>query len=318
MTDVARRQRESAGLIRAASRYLTLLSRAAGDAPHAAMLADRDAVVIDARCGDARLGDLDATTSVRALRSAARSMDGVTTVRVGRDGGEVVWHGVPIVAFDGAAAGTLCVVMRADDEAPNPRALLAASARGIGASLLAERLRARVDEVVLSDARGAETLERLRQDLMQSYTAGHLGLELAALRPEGARHTADLVRDTFEAIELFEHLSTTWLLLASSRADARRVSPGELVRDVFALLRVDAMTRGVELRLTAAEGPSVEVPVGDAARGLVARTESALRAAGPGGRVEVSSTPEGRVTWTILPDARPLASMGLDLRRASR
>ena len=157
-------------------------------------------------------------------------------------------------------------------------------------------------------------LEQLHQDLVQIHTVACIGVELSSLM-SSAEGEADALHESLDAYARFERLALTWLTLASAHETRDRVlAADELLRDIVELMRVEASMMRVVVSLDG-------VRVGASASAFEAlkvfkRTAAAMRVAGEGGRVEVALSPEGVVSWTIVPMTGPSAVVCATLKGA--
>lgn len=180
---------------------------------------------------------------------------------------------------------------------------------------LAEALRDRAARALADQTEDAVTLERLHQDLVQSYTAGSLGLELAARCPMDAERTSRVVRDASEALARFERLSRAWSLLSSPDAESQRAQRLDaLVGDLVDLYRTEASMLGVELRVGGAPTSCRVGRAACAARRIARSLEEAMRAAGAGGRVEIEVREGASVCGIVCPRHAPASTWSLGLQ----
>lgn len=142
-----------ADLIAAARPYMSALSRAAGDARHAAMLADRDVVLLDVIGDEATVHDPDFPCPGSRMSEPFAGSNGLgTPIAEGRyvelEGPEhfiegfhaFTCQGTPLRGADGELAGVLSTSVRSTSASERLREIMLCAAHGIEAELLRRRL----------------------------------------------------------------------------------------------------------------------------------------------------------------------------------
>jgi transcriptional regulator of acetoin/glycerol metabolism len=227
--------REKHDLIDAARPYMQALSAAAGHEKHAAMLGDERAIVLDVVADEATLHGPEGFPGPGSmLQEALSGANGIGTPLIENAYAELVgaehfiqgFHvytcqGIPIVGPGQQVVGVLSTSVRRPEASQRLREIMIVAAQGIGAELIVRQWESMLQRMVQHAQLSPETLEKLRQDLMQLYNAGRMHVELAALhlsrtsnhqRPEGGLRLLDAAA---RAIEKFREQSSLCLRLTS-------------------------------------------------------------------------------------------------------
>jgi transcriptional regulator of acetoin/glycerol metabolism len=230
---------EKDDLIQAARPYMQALSSAAGHEKHAAMLGDDRAIVLDVLADEATLHGPDGFPGPGSmLQEALSGANGIGTPLMENAYAELVraehfiqgFHvytcqGIPIVGPGQQVVGVLSTSVRRPEASQRLREIMLVAAQGIGAELIVRQWESMIQQMVQYALLSDEILEKLRQDLVQVYSAGRMHVELAALhlsrttqdpRPEGGLRLLDTAA---RAMESFREQSLLCLRLASQGTD---------------------------------------------------------------------------------------------------
>lgn len=306
---------ERAELVDAARPYMAALSRAAGQDRHAAMLGDERGVVLDIVGDEATVHGPEPFPGPGAL--LAEEVSGANGIGTPLAGGEYVelvgpehfiggFHvftcqGTPVRAPDGSVAGVISTSVRRVEASARLREILVCAAHGIEAELLRGRLEQDVRRVVADPSTRA--LERLRDDVMQSYASARIRLEAAARKvtQRGPGAALALIGEAQRAMDRFQRTAILWRELASAEVGRRRaVAVEELAADLIELLQTEARIRGVELRAGALEPVTATADARSLARLAFGAILDGLAGAGPGGSVLVETRPRAGVNPPLL------------------
>jgi transcriptional regulator of acetoin/glycerol metabolism len=289
-------------VLAAAEPYLHLLSRAAGEDRHAAMLGDASGVVLRT-LGDERTiyGPEPFPSAGALLDEGVAGANGIGTPLAEGDYVELVgpehfiegFHaftcqGIPVHGPSGERAGVVSVSVRRTAAAARLRRILVCSAKGIEAELLRGRVEEDVRRVVAAAGFDEALVETLRQDLVQSAAAGRLRAESAArgVARDRLSESARLLALAERSIEAFRRQAAAWFRLASSEpAPTSDVALHELVDTLAELGRTEASTRLVDLHVDAPTAVYATADVGAITRALFGGLLRSLERAGAGGRV---------------------------------
>ena len=290
--DLLSRERD---LLDAARPYMRALSRAAGEDPHAAMLGDRDGVVLDVVGPDGHAAVPGLPGPGTLLSEACAGANGIGTPLaegayvdlVGPEHFIEGFHaytcqGLPLRAGDGATVGVLGLAVLRIQTAQRIREVLICAANGIAAELVARRLRREASELCASGAASGPLLERLRQDIVQLQATARLKLEKAArLAPEqGPEEVTALLLASNQLAAEFARSSVRWRELASDEPGS--LLPVDLsarVGELRGLLATELAIRGIELALDAGEPILVIADPSELGRAVLRALLQALEAA---------------------------------------
>lgn len=267
-----------ARLIASARPYLRLLSRAANKEGRALVFADKDAVVLET-LGD---GKSPAARDHRYWAVPVRGLAGTT------------------IAYLSLSIGHSSPALRLGD-------LVRVAARGLHAQLVANQLREDLHLALAATARepAASLIERLHQDIVQSYTEARLEIEGAASAVLEER--GGLLSDADQAIWRFHGLAQAWrslLGLPSLESGRQAAVVSDTVCNAMALIEGEARVRGVRLRLSR-ESTNVAFfgRTQDLVRRVVSLVFRAMELAGAGGLVQLEATKT--LSCTAFPSAGP-------------
>lgn len=230
---------EKDDLIQAARPYMQALSSAAGHEKHAAMLGDERAIVLDVLADAATLHGPDGFPGPGSmLQEALSGANGIGTPLMENAYAELVgaehfiqgFHiytcqGIPIIGPGQQVVGVLSTSVRRPEASHRLREIMLVAAQGIGAELIVRQWESMLQQMVQHAQLSQGILEKLRQDLVQIYSAGRMHVELAALhlgrtnhdqRPEAGLRLLDAAA---RAMESFREQSLLCLRLASQGTD---------------------------------------------------------------------------------------------------
>jgi transcriptional regulator of acetoin/glycerol metabolism len=180
--------------------YLNLLSQAAGNERHAAMLGTAEAIVLDVVGDEQSVSGPERVPGPGALLSEATcGSNGIGTPLVEGRYVELVstehfihgfhpftCHGIPIETPDGARAGVLSVSVRQPETAERLHEILVCAAYGIATELLRHRVADLVQDVMA--AGDSAPFEALRAELVHLGAVPLRRARIAAGPAEGSFH----------------------------------------------------------------------------------------------------------------------------------
>lgn len=260
-------QRES-NLIEAARPYMQALSNAAGDERHAAMLGDRDAIVIDVLGDNESVHGAQRVPGPGALLSEQQAgsngigsplAEGGYIELVGPEHFIEGFHpftcqGLPLKGPNGETAGVLSTSVRRVEASHRIREILYCAARGIESELIRRQLATELRNL-LAEATDASLLDRLQQDIVQMQGAARLRLERAIRLARATRPTevSQQVEAANDLITRFQRQSQLWREIASPNAEAPAFHDLERhVREMSALLATEAAMHGLDIEIRCA------------------------------------------------------------------
>jgi len=319
--DTERLVARHAALMAAAGPYLRALSQAAGAYPHAAMLSDARAVVLDATGDEHTLhgpepvpgpGSLldEGTTGVNGLGTPLA--EGCYVEIVGPEhfieGFRVfTCQGIPLRDGAGQVVGALSTLVRRPEVSLRLRDMLLCAAHGIEAELLRASLEARLADLLADPDPTHPVLERLYLDLIQKHASARMRVELAS-EQLGLGHSlraADVLKLALRAIEDYRREAAFWRAVASPEQGGPSVPVdlAEVARDLASLLQGEAASHRSRLVLHDLE-PVTACADPDALRATLLRAFVSALQLGRGGAVLVDVRREpsrGLVSLTPLP-----------------
>lgn len=295
---------ERADVIEAARPYMAALSRAAGNDRHAAMLGDERGVVLDIVGDEETVHGPEPFPGPGALLAEEVSgANGIGTPLAAEEYVELVgpehfiggFHvftcqGTPLHAPDGSVAGIISTSVRKVEASARLREILICAAHGVEAELLRGRLEQDVSRLVTSPSTSA--LQRLRDDVIQSFTSARVRLDTAARRAaeRGVDATSALIEEAQRAIDRFRRQAALWRDLAASEVGTRRAIPLETLAGTLAeLLQTEARVRRIELRADFLEPVMAEADTRELSRRAFTALLEAIDNAGVGGTVHVET-----------------------------
>lgn len=254
-------------LIEAARPYMKALSKAAGDERHAAMLGDRNAIVIDVIGDEESVHGRESVPgpgSVLSERQAGSNGIGSPLQEngyielIGPEHFIEGFHpftcqGLPLTGPKGDTVGVLSTSVRRVDASRKIREILFCAARGIEAELHRRELSLELQKLTQGDM-DVRLLERLRQDMVQMHGAARLRLEKATWM---ARRGLDdevalLIGTATELIARFHRQSRLWTEIATAPGEPPELlNLRDSVQDMAALLVTESSVRGLEVVVNA-------------------------------------------------------------------
>lgn len=261
-------------LIETARPYMHALSQAAGNERHAAMLGDRNAIVLDVLGDEASVHGPERVPGPGSLLSEGfAGSNGIGSPLA--EGGYIelvgpehfiegfhpfTCQGLPLTGPSGETVGVLSTSVRRPEAGRRIREIIIGAGHGIEAELVRRRLESDLQRLISLNnerpLREAILLEGLWEDVVQLQGSARLWLE-RAVRHARSSHDEDaarLVGAVNSLIGRFQRQSELWRQIAGTEVsppaylDLRRQ-----VEDVAALLANEAGVRGIELELEAGE-----------------------------------------------------------------
>lgn len=217
-----------ARLLSATRPYLHLLSLAAGNERHAAMLGTAGAIILDVIGDEQSIRGpervpgpgsllLEATCGSNGIGTPlveGRYVELISTEHFIHGFHPFTCHGIPIETPDGERAGVLSVSVRQPETAERLHEILVCAAHGIAAELVRLRLSDEVQDVMTAGERAS--LEALRTALVSLGTVLP-GVSPREAEPAGSsfQETMRLLRLAGEAIRALEERERAWRELSS-------------------------------------------------------------------------------------------------------
>lgn len=293
--------------IAAARPYMMSLSHAAGVQHHAVMLGDQTGVVLDVVGDERSVRGPEAVPGPGALLAEeAAGANGIGTPLAEGEYSQLVGPEHFIGGFhpftcqgitvrdSGTVAGVLSTSVRRPQASSRLYDILVCAAHGIEAQLLCNRLEQKMDRALAARPGEEHLLEDLRQDIVQSYAAAKLRLQVAArvFESDQNAYALELLRAAREAITAFRSDAALWQDLASSDAGAAADVPlVDLVRQLLNLLATEMATQNVELVIGTMEPVTVHAARSVLLRQVLDLLLQGAQAAGAGGALLVHVRP---------------------------
>jgi sigma-54 dependent transcriptional regulator, acetoin dehydrogenase operon transcriptional activator AcoR len=254
-------------IIIAAKPYLRALSKAAGSAPHAAMLGDAQAIVLDVTGDEETIhGPVSVPGPGSLLDESACGANGIGTPLAEGGYAELAgpehfiggFHpftcqGIPVRGADGVVAGTLSVSVKKPDAAQFLREILICAAHAIEMDLLHQRLEEDLHRVAASPSINDDLMEKLRQDVVQALAIARLNVEFAARDLQRGRmdYASRLLHLADQSLQSFSRQGALWRSLVSTQpALERPVNLNQLIDDLCGLLKTERNTGTITLQKT--------------------------------------------------------------------
>ncbi|MBK4735332.1 sigma-54-dependent transcriptional regulator family protein [Noviherbaspirillum pedocola] len=262
-------------LIQAAKPYMQALSQAAGDERHAAMLGDRNAVVIDVLGDEESVSGRQRVPGPGALLAEQQAgangigsplAEGGYIELVGSEHFIEGFHpftcqGLPLTGPNGEIAGVLSTSVRRVEASHRIREILYCAAHGIEAELIRRQLSMELQQMLGGETNDA-LLDRIQQDMVQMHGAARLRLEKAIRLVRANRHAevTQLVEVANQLITRFRMQSQLWREIASAGTEEpRRHDLAQHAREMAALLATEAAVRGLDVVVHGTEPVPVHV-----------------------------------------------------------
>lgn len=260
-------ERES-NLIEAARPYMQALSKSAGDERHAAMLGDRDAVVIDVLGDEESVHGPQRVPGPGALLAEQQAgsngigsplAEGGYIELVGPEHFIEGFHpftcqGLPLKGPNGETAGVLSTSVRRVEASHRIREILFCAAHGIEAELIRRQLSLELQNLMVGDPE-TSLLDRLQQDLVQIHGAARLRLE-KAIRLAGSVRQPEVLQQVEAANALimrFQNRSRLWREIALPSTETPHFHDlARYVNEMSALLETEAAVHGLEVEVRCA------------------------------------------------------------------
>lgn len=315
-------------IIAAAKPYMRALSKAAGNDPHAAMLGDARAIVLEV-LGDEQSvhGPVSVPGPGSLLNESACGANGIGTPLA--EGGYVelvgpehfiegfhpfTCQGIPIRSAGGEIVAAISVSVKRPETGRRLREILICAAHGIEMELIRHRLEDTVDHIATLPT--PVFVENLRQDVIQALTSARLNVELAA-RSLGKPNPSDvsrLLELANRSMSIFRRQGILWKKIISTQtADDENIDLLTLVEDLAGLLETERRTGTITLdthgvvESVVIRGDPYETP-----RALFRTFLRAFDVARGGGcvRISIQRTLDrcGRVLLEAVPGANPSGS----------
>jgi transcriptional regulator of acetoin/glycerol metabolism len=284
-------------LVAVATPFLGALSRAAGAERHAAMLGDGQGRVLKIMGDPETVADEDFPRAGSLLSETVAGANGIGTALAEGAYVELVgaehyiegFHvftcqGVPLQGLRGEPVGVLSMSVRRQETASRVRDILFCASEAAECELLSERL----SETLSLLAPLEQVLECLRQDVIQGIAMARLKFELAAREIAAGADASATLRAAQRLIDKFRREATVWRNLVGQGTSAvEPIALADLVEDFVALLGTEARVAQIDLVWKQAERLVVLDDVQALSQRLLQLFLDAMRAAAPGGVIEI-------------------------------
>jgi transcriptional regulator of acetoin/glycerol metabolism len=314
-TETERMRQRLAPFITAARPYAMSLSCAAGVERHAVMLGNEEGVVLDVVGDEQSVSGPQAVPGPGSLLSEEMAgANGIGTPLAEGEYAELVGPEHFIGGFHpfscqgitigdgGEVVGVLSTSVRRPQASQRLHDILVCAAHGIEAELLCHRLEEKIDRALSARPGEEHLLEDLRQDIVQSYAAAKLRLQVAArvFESDQNAYALELLRAAREAIATFRSDAALWQDLASSdKGGLTDLDLLEMTRQIERLLETEMATQQVQIVAGRTEPVMVHASRSRLLRELLDVLLRGAKAAGSGGAIVVSVGPSsvvGQVT----------------------
>jgi transcriptional regulator of acetoin/glycerol metabolism len=290
-------------LIQAIRPYSRYLSQAAGSEPHAVILSDRRAILLDI-IGDAQtVQNPNFPQAGSLLSEAVAGANGIGTPLAEENYVEIIanehfiegFHpftcqGIPIRNDKQEIVGALSVSLQRQEAGKRLKEILLCASRAIESEFLVNKLETDIHRVLTASPEDYQPLEQLRQDIIQAHQSARLKLEVISRMVAVNRfdYAMNLLQQAEKSIQIFRDRSKIWHNLASLEVDTvQPVSLTDSIRNLVDLLSTELAIRKVELVTNWLEPVTIKAEPRTLLRLLLRYFLQAFENAGQGGKVEV-------------------------------
>jgi transcriptional regulator of acetoin/glycerol metabolism len=312
-----------ATLVTAARPYLNALSRAAGACPHAAILSNGGAVVLDASGDEETMhGPEPSPGPGSLLDEASAGVNGLGTPLAEDGYVEIVGpehfiegfldatcQGIPLRDGAGQVVGAISTSVRRPEVSARLRDMLVCAAHGIEAELLRASLEGQLADLLADPDPAHQILERLYLDLIQRHASARVRVEAAShqLGLGLSLRAKDVLDLASRALDGYRREAASWRALAAPERGRRprSVALDEAARDLATLLASEAASHDCRLVLHEIEPVTARADLGAFQSTLLRGFVTALEQ-GRGGAVLVDVRDEpGRGVVSLTPRPGP-------------
>jgi sigma-54 dependent transcriptional regulator, acetoin dehydrogenase operon transcriptional activator AcoR len=308
--------RSESRLVEVATPFLAALSRAAGDARHAAMLGDASGRVLKIVGDPETMADENFPRAGALLSEEIAGANGIGTALAERSYVELVgpehfiegFHvftcqGVPLLGVSQEPIGVLSMSVRREETAAKVRDILFCASEAAECELLSERL----TDTLAANAPLEHMLESLRQDVVQRIAMARLQFELAARQIAAGMDASGTIRAAQQLIQKFRRQASAWRNLVGQGAGAPEpLELADIVDDFMSLMDTEARVAQVRLAWHRAERLLVLDDVQALSRRLLTAFLNAMQVTPAGQQITVATGKENReavvTIASVLPD----------------
>jgi transcriptional regulator of acetoin/glycerol metabolism len=293
-------------IITTAKPYLRVLSRAAGNEYHAAMLGDARAIMLDIIGDDHTLhGPEPVAPPGSVLDESACGPNGFGTAIAEGSYVEIIGpehfiegfcpftcQGIPVRNPEGEIIGCITLVVKRPEAGDRLREILVCAAHGMEMELMRARLERDIEHIATVPELSDALLENLRQDVTQALAAARIKMELAArdLGRHRTQYVSYLLELASRSMAVFRKQGLLWQNLISS--DASPAGDFELsarMGDLVELLETERRTAMITLDATSILEPvTVMAAPRETNRALFRAFLRAFEVARGGGAIKVA------------------------------
>ncbi|MBD2505026.1 sigma-54-dependent Fis family transcriptional regulator [Anabaena azotica] len=292
-------------LLNAVRPYFQILSQAAGKEPHAVMLSDRQAVLLGL-AGDEQTINTESFPQAGSLLSeSVAGANGIGTPLAEENYVEIVaaehfidgfqpftCQGIPLRNEKQEIVGILSISSQRQDAGQRLKEILLCASRAIEAEFLITNLEADIHRVLVSQPDDYQSLEKLRQDIIQAHHAARLKLEVSSRMVAVNRldYAKQLLQQAGKSIRIFQYQVAIWRNLASSEVGCvEAISLTDTIQDLVELLSTETAIRQVEVITNWQEPITVITESATLLRRLLRYFLQSLEKAGKGGTIEITA-----------------------------
>ncbi|WP_013334537.1 GAF domain-containing protein [Gloeothece verrucosa] len=261
--DLDRLLNKESPLIQAVRPYAQILAQAAGKEPHAVLLSDCHAVLLDL------WGDKDMVQSKSfpqpgsLLSEEVAGANGIGTPLAEGTYSQIVTAehfidgfypftclGMPVRNLKQEIVGVLNISLQSPEHSQKFKELLLCASAGVEAELILGNLEAALSQVKAARPDDYEVLEKLRQDLVQTHHAARLRMDFSSrlIATNRIDYAQQLLQQAEQSIAIFRHRSYFWYSLASSERDSiKSIFLMDTILTLVKLLSTEATIRQVEV-----------------------------------------------------------------------
>lgn len=292
-------------LLNAVRPYFQILSQAAGREPHAVMLSDRQAVLLGL-AGDEQTINTESFPQPGSLLSeSVAGANGIGTPLAEKNYVEIVaaehfidgfqpftCQGIPLRNEKQEIVGVLSISSQRQDAGQRLKEILLSASRAIEAEFLIANLEKDIHRVLVSQPDDYQSLEKLRQDIIQAHHGARLKLDVGSRMVAVNRldYAKQLLQQAEKSIRIFQYQAAIWRNLASSDVGCvKAISLTDTIQDLVELLSTETAIRQVEVITNWQQPISVITESATLLRCLLRCFLQSLEMAGKGGTLEITA-----------------------------
>ncbi|HLP90748.1 MAG TPA: GAF domain-containing protein [Nostocaceae cyanobacterium] len=294
-------------LIQAVRPYCRYLSQAAGSEPHAVMLSDRHAILLDVVGDEKTVHNLDSFPKPGSLLSeAVAGANGVGTPLAEEKYVEIVntehfiegFHpftcqGIPLYNSKKEIIGVLSISLQHPDARQRLKEILLCASRAVEAELLVKVLEADIRQVLVASPEDYQPLEQLRQDIIQAHQTARFKLEIISrmVAVNRLEYATQLLQQAEKFIKIFSQRAHVWQSLASLESSTvQSISLTDSISDLVDLLSTEASINKLEVKTYWLKPITIQIEPKSFLRHLLRYFLQAFERAGKGGRLKIAVT----------------------------